>query len=579
MISVEEIAVDCNAIPAAKADNVSSAIPQQANDKVHCFCLELAKTEGEEAAVILQGLGYKVAKSKKEHDGRKWHYDPLRVLEQRWPYLTDSGIHGIIERQVAKGNVFTGRYNQQWWRDRTTWYSVTHELQQRALSDEGKIWFDVPAAVKCKSIMAGTLYHNLRYQLLLFLADTPKFSGVPYHRVNKTALSRVLPWSLSTIQRGFLLLEKHGFVEENPLRVGEYTILLPADLVVPESMTRSSVEMGTKSSTEMTKSHTEKTRSSTEMTKSCTDDITHYKTIEKAIHKHHSLTATPIVLGECVDADAAKASGHYDISASTVPVEATCSHQQIRSLAHLRERISILTKLVPAAEQKIVAQQVPDLTHSLIVADLPFDALRAGWLAKTPEEIIPALLPIFQSEFGEHGTNVGWSPEACEMAVLQAVDFATEAFLVRTQGWKAVAPMFNGRLPDAVWNASHDIPLLGDHPEATPEDKTHSIMLEIRRSNEHGWPTYGDEDLEYKVPANASTRTAALDFFVQNPEVTTHDAWRTISDCVEVHQRNTAPKEGFDPLWKSRRGIKPPFLFKYWDDIQAEIDSAEILSN
>src|SRR4051812_15589073 len=116
MISVTDFAADCNAIPTVNADNnVSSEIPQQSKDKAHCFCPKLAKDHGGEAAVILQGLGYKVAKSKKIKDGRKWHYDPLRVLEAKWPYLKDSGIHGIIERQVKAGNIFTSRYNKQWW--------------------------------------------------------------------------------------------------------------------------------------------------------------------------------------------------------------------------------------------------------------------------------------------------------------------------------------------------------------------------------------------------------------------------------------------------------------------------------
>lgn len=77
-----------------------STIPGQPKDKAHCFCPLLAAEHGENAAVIFQGLGYKIAKSKKVHDGRKWHYDTLAQLEKRWPYLSDSGIGGILERHT-----------------------------------------------------------------------------------------------------------------------------------------------------------------------------------------------------------------------------------------------------------------------------------------------------------------------------------------------------------------------------------------------------------------------------------------------------------------------------------------------
>jgi hypothetical protein len=37
-------------------------------------------------------------------------------------------------------------------------------------------------------------------------------------------------------------------------------------------------------------------------------------------------------------------------------------------------------------------------------------------------------------------------------------------------------------------------------------------------------------------------------------------------------------KQGFDNFWKTRRGVKPQFLFRFWDEINAEIDAADTLS-
>jgi hypothetical protein len=55
------------------------------------------------------------------------------------------------------------------------------------------------------------------------------------------------------------------------------------------------------------------------------------------------------------------------------------------------------------------------------------------------------------------------------------------------------------------------------------------------------------------------------------------DAWRVLNCCVEVNRLNLH-KDGFDSLFYTRKGVKPQFLFKWWEEINAEIDASDTLS-
>ena len=66
---------------------------------------------------------------------------------------------------IVPEEVFKDKFNKKGF-DRTVWYSMPEHLLKRALEKKGKVWFDVSVAMRCHSIIAGTLYQNLRYHLL-----------------------------------------------------------------------------------------------------------------------------------------------------------------------------------------------------------------------------------------------------------------------------------------------------------------------------------------------------------------------------------------------------------------------------
>ncbi len=569
-------------------------IPQQTKNKAHCFCPILAKEHGEEAAVILQGLGFKIAKSKKLRDGRMWHYDTVETLETKWPYLRDSGIHGILQRLTDKGNVFKGCYNKASF-DPTTWYSVSDAIAKRALDEDGKLWFDVQVAVKCPSITAGTIYQNIRYHLLVFLADHPEFMGVPFHKTNKASLARARNCSESTFKRQFKKLLKHKFIAVNPREPKEYTICNAGDLVVPEGMKNnnasalknrsstdkngSSAEMEIGSSTEVNGSSTEQIGSFTDKNGANAESNTHCKPFERPFQNTHSLPAAP---SGCVRAQAADAAKDMVIGKSngsaTVPVKKSvvvagnCTSIPCKALQRIqdirRQRDSVMARLSDS-EVKVIVQDAFELTHCFVKDELDTPTLLIGWQSFDPAAIISAIYPGLNQFWYEHGFHSGWNADKIEATFLQGLELALGAFLLCGGDWEVVHPQFK-KTWNNVWDIHLEVPHPSERTDALADAKADLLLDKIRLSNKEGWETYSRGEVQFTV-ASKTAKMGAVLFFGGNEDLSAHDVWHVLADCVEVFKLNDTPQAKFDPFWKARRGIKLAFLFKYWDDIKAEL--------
>ncbi len=581
---------------AGSGEEETTEIPQQPKNKAHSFCPLLAKEHGEGTAVIFQGLGYKVAKSKKVHKGRKWHYDTLKALEKRWPYLTDSGIHAILQCQAEKNNVFKDSFNKLSF-DRTTWYSMTEQLWKRALDEDGKIWFDVPAAVQCRSIIAGTIYQNIRFHLLSYLADNPKLKDAPYYKVNKSALARVLPWSLSTIKREINELLKHKFITLNPEEPKEYTICNKADLVVPDAMKKkalksgsfmdkngSSVEMGSGSSVELTGSSLDKSGSFMDKNGSEMDNNTHYKPFEKPFENTHSPYASRGVSSVSSNAaDAADALTHSDITkdtgSSTVPVKEECEKAFVgfNSIQDIRNSKDKIKAAFSDSELVDISMEAVGNSHWFATKKIDASLLQRALTASGEAEIIAVIAPQLRSVAFSEGKECGWGDEACEVSFLGSLEITTEALRLRRSESKVVQPVLKdvSKHVSLVYEA---IPELNDLTDLPAQAKADLFINEIRHSNKAGWPTYSNGDVKFTVSPSKAVGGAARAFFEANPELSVEDVWKVLADCVEVFKLNI--KSGtYDPLFYARRGIKPEFLFKYWDETKAALDSADKLAS
>lgn len=580
-------------------DEEQQEIPQQSKNKAHCFCPILAKEHGEGTAVLFQGLSHKVFKSKNVRDNRKWFYDTLESLEKRWPYLRDSGIHGMLDRQVGKGNAFKGCYNKASF-DPTTWYSLTNELVKRAMDEEGKVWFDVSVAVECHSIIAGTIYQNIRYHLLCLLAANPEYTGVPYYKVNKSALARALNRSLSTIKREFSELVKHKSIAVNPKCSKAYTLCNPADLIVPEGMKKHAVksgsfterngsysEMRTGSSTEKTGSSSEQSGSYSERIGSYSDSNTHLEPFQKHIHKHHSPNASRGVGGVSSDAaDAGKEAGHQhtcdNTGSFTVPVKEqglTPASEGVafQSIKDIRSSKDKLKAGFSDSELFNLNLEVPSTSRWFITDKMGTSLLQEALAACSEATIISVIAPKLRIVSYGLGKEAGWTEAACEYSFLGSLEITAEAFRLHRSDSKHVLSLFKDCWKEValVYEAIPELNELTDLPATTKADL---LIEQIRRCNKEGWATYSNGDVEFTVSPSKTVGEAARAFFEANPELSAEAVWSVLADCVEVFKLNDKP-EKFDPLFYSRRGIRPKFLFDHWDDIKAELAAADKLAS
>ena len=550
----------------------SASIPNQPNDKAHCFCPVLAKQYGEEAAVILQGLGYKVAKSSKIRNDRKWHYDTLEALQKRWPYLSRSGIHGILEEQLTAGNVFKGNYNKNSF-DRTGWYSVTEVLQKRAMQNDGKLWFDVPAAKLSKSIVAGTLYHNLRYHLLVFLASNPDFAGIPYHQVNKAELARILPWSESTVKREYKELVTHNLISQNPENAKQYTICNEADLVVPETMKIGShTDMRIGSSVEMTGSSPDKIVSSTDEIGSSTDNNTHYKPLKKHINKHHYQNAALVGVGVC---SSKKSDKINQLTSSTVPGQEK-SHSTPLSLDKLRQLISSLSNQLTTPELKHVTKLAADFAQQYSEADFYIPLFGKIQQVTDMNDTIQLLSPFLADFLDGVESEFNIASIAAELLYYSMLEIMTGACLRFHHDFGFIKTQFPNRA-DTIERCHVLILEFPKYTHISAQEKADVLLHEIRFSNKNKWPVYGaGEWIKFSFPTSNSAIERAVVFFEGHEDLSAYDVWNTIAGCIELAKTTEAP-EGYDKLFHARRGVTPAFLFTHWDKIAEELDAYDLL--
>ena len=480
------------------------------------------------------------------------------------------------ERLAKDGKVVKDNFNKRSY-DPTTWYSMPDHLVKRAFEDEGKYWFDVDVAIRCHSIVAATIYQHLRYQLLLFLADNPGSKGTPYYRVNKAALARIYPWSLSTIKRAFTILIDEKVIAVNPACAKEYAICHVNDLIVPEEMRNngkigSTTEMGIGSSTEKSGSSTEQNGSTTEKNGSTTENYTHYKPLRKHIHKHHSPTAVPKVSGACADvANAANGSGHQDINqcfATVTGKENKAVHGDFipTSLKDLRSRIAAYGNKLSDADKEL-ADNSTHLAECFVRNYLDYASLKLAATSSVPAEIISAIAPRLHDLVEEDGKEWGRSEEIIALSFYRNLELVVGAFLNYTKSDAYMMKHF-GDLIDPVWEVYQAIPDPFTLTDVPAEDKADLVIDTIKSYNADGWPTGGDGDLPFNVDHSKQVHRAAVAFFQKNPKVSAKQVWLRLSDCIEVHElKPRESDQGFDEHFHARKGVNPIFLFKYWETI------------
>jgi hypothetical protein len=220
MISLEEIAVDCNAIPTAKADKRKQERLQRAaawkGAEVHYYNPEIAKQYGREGAIVLRGLGWKINRAKHMWDGQKAYYETLEdSVTHRFPYFSTGGLWGITDYLANDAKVLKRGENNKMRYDRTTWYSMSPEVITQVLEEDGDLGFDVRVMIT-DGLPEALAYHHVQYH--------GAKTGEAWHKVNKSALARSWGMDRKTVISAFSNLVTEGILTQNPHDEQQYGI-------------------------------------------------------------------------------------------------------------------------------------------------------------------------------------------------------------------------------------------------------------------------------------------------------------------------------------------------------------------
>ncbi len=184
----------------------------------HSFSKSFALAHTVHEAVILKHLAYKVAHSNKWRNDKQWYYDSTKELAKKMPYLSPSAIDSNIRKLGKKPALEIGCFNK-WKQDKTRWFHVPIETRNQV--DKDLIRFD-PDDAQAHGISAAVLLFNLRFWIKKKLKKATDTNVA--HEMSPSALSKHLPYSISTIKAALKTLEKAGAIVRTSPTKSEFSL-------------------------------------------------------------------------------------------------------------------------------------------------------------------------------------------------------------------------------------------------------------------------------------------------------------------------------------------------------------------
>ena len=96
----------------------------------HIFDIEIAEQYGINAAILLENIGFWIARSEANeinfYDGNYWTFNSHRALRELFPYMSEKQIRSALDKLINDGLLVTGNYNKATY-DRTLWYALTEK--------------------------------------------------------------------------------------------------------------------------------------------------------------------------------------------------------------------------------------------------------------------------------------------------------------------------------------------------------------------------------------------------------------------------------------------------------------------
>ncbi len=570
------------------------------NAKIHYLSRTIAREHGIIPSAILTGFAYKLKFHRKNKwKDRWWYYDPIEVLRtHRWPYLSDGCICETIEYLEEKKLLIKDCNNKLSY-DRTTWYSLDDEVRNTALSD--LVWFDVAVTRKLKSIHAGLIYHNLRFHLREVLKQDPECQ-VPYHKLNKAMLARVLPMSESTAKRWVNELVNQKLLLRHPTKRNLYTV---ADVREYHEIGSSTNAIGSSanaigsstngSSANAIRSSANVNGSKVNANGSTANDNTQCETNEKPFTNQSQKDAC-VTCDDFSSDDKANHANYLDHQSisdtvSSAPLggregtdtesphdaDLLINWNTFRSFDELIQQNQETEASWDVLDDRIksfVHDLGTDLASYFAKAVLSTNIVQEVWDTTNRDQLIHVL----RQPFAEYTLQeiMAYQNQPLNSDQLTKLVFAPnfETFI------RAFAA-------DEVWSGKHSHSMSDKRSEVrethialvekletelsfTPSIKCKLFKQAIAQRNRYGWLL--NDDLRWKnlVQPNTKGFKKITDLFGKHPELNVEHLLTALSACLNVIHSENIP-EGFDKHWATRQGDNLVKFAQQLESIVAEL--------
>ncbi len=188
-----------------------------ADEMIHGFSRSLAREVGVKDAILLRFLAYHTRRSRNTRDGKKWYYNSIKKIADRFPYIPVSTVGDILGRLEEDKHIEVSAFNK-WPKDRTRWYSMQKDMLNAAEKDV--IYFSAAKAQQL-DICEAVLHHNLVKNLE---KKSKNGSDDIYQQMSPRILAEILPFSEKTIERGLKVLRASGEIIQKAPKSFLYTL-------------------------------------------------------------------------------------------------------------------------------------------------------------------------------------------------------------------------------------------------------------------------------------------------------------------------------------------------------------------
>lgn len=566
---------------------------------IHSFPRELAQKHGWKAAIILKWLAIKTAMSQHVFDGKRWYYETIDSLAQRFPYIGRATIHDILARLARPGGpLLKGDYNQSPY-IRTCWYAFTDDSVRRSVSTK-PVYFSVKDATEL-GVVEAVLLMNLTHWIK---KNREKDSDYTWHRMSGQGMTQHLPFTKSAINRALDHLFKAGELDRRPAggfcRCYEYRVM-------DETRLKDASPDVHAASPDVHAARPDDHASGSDNKTLIDTDNRH----SLRRHSYKERPASPSAGGRCVfsevtESESSSSNGHTPCQFTASPATGEVSTNQI-TIAQSASAFQQLCDRNQSREELTRASRLCGLAYLTVKDVINSTNDEVLWQIiqiANKDELLKAVSPLLDNR-----EDKSWAGEGREMHRNFVEDLAREFFVAacvecrnRTHNlpepaselvkelnrklrlrFEAAENERQQHLHDELWKHHQERADKHRSPDKAKEgdvtisaaEKVQVLRNSLIARNRAGWATKEGKLTSQVVEYNDRSLKAAYRFFQANPDVSVDHLNLILDRCVDVRFWRPVREGERDPSFWIRGGTNLSFFFGHLDKIITQADSGD----